>query len=506
MKALACWFVRLLTVLLISGEAAVNAVAADEQPLGEFEAHGDIGSPRHSGGAAYDAERDEFVISGSGTNMWDKRDQCQFVWKKVTGDFVLSARMKFVGAGVDPHRKIGWMVRQNMQPDSPYADVAVHGDGLTSLQFRRKQGELTEEVASEIKAPDVVQLERVGQMYRMSVARDGEPLVGEEIAGLELGEEVYVGLFVCAHNANVVESARFDNVRITVPAPADFVPYQDYVGSRLEILNLESGHRTVVSRVDDSLQAPNWTVDGKALIYNRNGRLYRFDLASRSAEEIDTDFATNNNNDHVLSFDGEQLAISHQDEANDGRSVIYTLPTSGGTPKQVTAGDVQSYLHGWTPDAKTLVFTGVRNGATDIYVIPSAGGDEKQLTVNAGLNDGPEYSPDGKTIYFNSSRSGKMQIWRMNPDGSDQRQVTDDGFNNWFPHVSPDGKWIAFLSFLPEVPPEEHPFYKHVYLRLMPVEGGEPRVIAYVYGGQGTINVPSWSPDSRALAFVSNTQ
>jgi Tol biopolymer transport system component len=153
-----------------------------------------------------------------------------------------------------------------------------------------------------------------------------------------------------------------------------------------------------------------------------------------------------------------------------------------------------------------MVYTGERGGVYDIYRIPSDGsGPEVRLTSGGGLNDGPEYSPDGKYIYFNSSRSGKMQLWRMNPDGSDQRQITDDGFNNWFPHISPDGKWIAFVSFGSDVSPTDHPYYRQIYLRLMPVAGGNPRVIAYVYGGQGTMNVPSWSPDSRHVAFVSNT-
>jgi Tol biopolymer transport system component len=98
-----------------------------------------------------------------------------------------------------------------------------------------------------------------------------------------------------------------------------------------------------------------------------------------------------------------------------------------------------------------------------------------------------------------------MQLWRMKPDGKDPEPVTNDEYNNWFPHLSPDGRQIAFLSYGNDVAPAEHPYYKQVYLRLMPVEGGAPRVIAYVYGGQGTINVPSWSPDGRMLAFVSNS-
>jgi Tol biopolymer transport system component len=163
-------------------------------------------------------------------------------------------------------------------------------------------------------------------------------------------------------------------------------------------------------------------------------------------------------------------------------------------------------MHGWSPDGKFLVFCGSRNNEFDVYKIPSVGGNETRLTDAKGLDDGPEYSPDGNYIYFNSVRSGTMQIWRMKPDGTGQEQVTNDDFNNWFPHISPDGKWIAFISFLKEeVQPGIHPPYKHVYIRMMPASGGPAKVLAYIYGGQGSMNTPSWSPDSKRIAFVTNT-
>ncbi|HEX9934782.1 MAG TPA: transporter, partial [bacterium] len=150
---------------------------------------------------------------------------------------------------------------------------------------------------------------------------------------------------------------------------------------------------------------------------------------------------------------------------------------------------------------KTLAYCAERNGEFDIYTIPADGGEEVRLTTAPGLDDGPDYSPDGRFIYFNSERSGSMQIWRMKPDGSSQELVTSDGYNNWFPHPSPDGKWICFLSYEKGV--QGHPANKDVLLRLMPVDGGEIEVLAKLFGGQGTINVPSWSPDGSSLAFVS---
>jgi TolB protein len=212
----------------------------------------------------------------------------------------------------------------------------------------------------------------------------------------------------------------------------------------------------------------------------------------------------NNNTDHVLSFDGKQLGLSSGVDKLGG-SIGYSVSSTGGMPKQLTPRG-PSYLHGWSPDAKSIIFTGQRNQEFDIYRIPAGGGKEVRLTTATGLDDGPEYTPDGKYIYFNSARTGTMQIWRMKADGSQQEAVTKGDYQDWFPHISPDGKWIVFVSFLKEeVPASDHPFYKHVYLRLLPIAGGEPKVIAYVYGGQGTINTPSWSPDSKKVAFVSNS-
>ena len=186
-----------------------------------------------------------------------------------------------------------------------------------------------------------------------------------------------------------------------------------------------------------------------------------------------------------------------------GKPLIYVLPVSGGTPVQITA-DGPSYWHGWSPDGRTLAYCAERNNNFDVYTIPTSGGTESRLTTAAGLDDGPDYSPDGQYIYFNSERSGRMQIWRMHADGSAQEQVTDDEFNNWFPHPSPDGKWLVFLSYGAEV--KDHPANKDVTLRLRPLAGGETQVLAKLFGGQGTMNVSSWSPDSKQLAFVSYRQ
>lgn len=484
-----------------------HKVFSQNQSIGIFDGHGDVGSNVKPGSATFIPATGQYVITGAGYNVWGDHDEFQYVWKKMKGDFILYARAEFLGTWVNYHRKVGWMVRKSLDGNSAHVNAVEHGDGLTSLQFRRTAGAQTEEHKLKMTHANILQLERKGNQYIMRAAIYGEAFETDTIKDIDLGQEVYIGLFVGSHNADVLETGVFSNVRINVPynGVAD-QRTQMTLGSNLELLEVASGRRDIVYTVPYSIQGPNWTTDGKSIIFNDyKGLLYNFDLDARKSVQIKTGKVTNNNNDHVLSFNGSELGISSNVKELGG-SIIYTVPVSGGTPKQITPKG-PSYLHGWSPDGKSLVFCGDRNGEFDVYKVPSEGGPEIRLTDAKGLDDGPEYTPDGKYIYFNSVRSGLMQIWRMKPDGSNQEQVTNDEFDNWFAHISPDGKWMVFLSFLKEeVAPGIHPPYKHVYLRLMPTDGkGAPKVIAYIYGGQGTINVPSWSPDSKRVAFVSNS-
>jgi Tol biopolymer transport system component len=481
-----------------------DPISAQDYSKGLFDGHSDVGACKLKGDMIYSPAEQEYIISGSGDNIWSGEDQFHFAWKKLKGDFILSARVRFIGEGSHLHRKAGWMIRQSFDPGSEHISATVHGDGLTSLQYRLSAGNEMSERKSQVVSPDIIQLERKGNRFILSCAVMGEPFDTVMIADAAMNGEVYAGLFICSHDNNVIEKARFSNVRVTIPAKDDFVPYRDFIGSNLEVMDVETGLRKIIYQSPVSIQAPNWSVDGKYLIYNSGGLLYKFDLDKGEPEVIRSGFATSNNNDHVLSFDGTMIGISHHVASEENKSIIFTLPVEGGTPKRITSLG-PSYLHGWSPDGKYLTYTADRHDNFDIYKISVRRKKEIRLTDAPGLDDGPEYSPDGKYIYFNSVRTGAMQIWRMKADGSQQEQLTSDEYNNWFPHISPDGNWIVFLSFRPDVKADDHPFYKHVYIRLMPAEGGTPRVIAYLYGGQGTINVPSWSPDSKKIAFVSNS-
>ncbi len=279
--------------------------------------------------------------------------------------------------------------------------------------------------------------------------------------------------------------------------------YREDDESILEIYDIEKGTREVIYEFDYLIEAPNWSKDGKFLIYNSNGRIFRFELATKKIYEVFSDFVNDCNNDHVLSPDGNNIAVSHATK-EDGKSRVYTLPLDGGVPRLITPM-APSYLHGWSPDGKYLAYCAEREGEYDIYVIAAEGGEEKRLTNAIGLDDGPEYDPTGTYIWFNSVRSGLMQAWRMKSDGSEQTQMTfDEEWNTWFPHVSPDGKTVVMVAYKKgDLKPSEHLPHKFVELRLMSAEGGEVKTAVKLFGGQGTINVNSWSPDSKKFAFVS---
>ena len=279
--------------------------------------------------------------------------------------------------------------------------------------------------------------------------------------------------------------------------------YGQKVTSVLQILDTKSGKVTTVKEFPYLIEAPNWTKDGKWLLYNSGGKIHCISPNGKKTKDISTGQVFNCNNDHVLSADGKSLAVSAEAPGLRG-SRVFILPIEGGEPRLVTR-HAPSYLHGWSPDGKTLCYCAERNGEFDVYSISASGGEEVRLTTAEGLDDGPEFSPDGKYIWFNSVRTGLMQVWRMNADGSDQRQMTfDEDLNSWFPHVSPDGKKVILIAYHKgDLLPGEHLANKNVVLRVMNVDGSGLRTVHELFGGQGTINVNSWAPDSRRVAFVS---
>jgi dipeptidyl aminopeptidase/acylaminoacyl peptidase len=391
-----------------------NVILARPANPSLFSTNKDIGWPRHAGSVVCHPSAGTYLVSGGGSNMWARTDDFHFVYKEMSGDLSFSAGVRWPKPGGNPHRKACLMIRQSLDPDSPYVDVAQHGVGLTALQFREAKRGNTQEIQSGFSGPARIGLEKRGDYVSFWISNNGEELhpAGGSFK-LPLTKPFYVGLAVSAHDNNTIEQAEFSRVELkALPPLAAHVRGQ--VQSTLEFMPIASTDRTIVYHTNVNIQAPHWTRDNH-LIFNCGGRWYKIGI------------------------------------------------TNGSVPEPINIQD-------------------------------------------PGLDDTPEHSPDGQYIYFNSERSGLMQIWRMKTDDSEQTQMTpNDGHNNWFAHISPDGRRMVFLTFDKDVKPNDHPASRDVTLRMMPANGGAITTLAKFFGGEGTINVPSWSPDSRNIAFVTCT-
>jgi len=485
-----------LTVFAALALYTPPAHAEQVEHVGVFQGQQDIGTVLHPGSAEFDQENFSYTVAGSGENMWFGEDDFHFAWRKMSGDVSLTASITFVGATGNNHRKGVLMIRKTLDGNSIVSDLAVHGDGLTSLQFRDTTGGNMAEVQTNVSTPKMVRIEKRGDFFYAFVSGpDGKLHPSGAATKLPLDGPFYIGIGVCSHDKDVIEKAVFSNVALKQLPPASG---KTVLVSTLEAVPL-AGDRRVQYTAVEHFEAPNWTPDGKAFIFNQDGLIRRLEIGSSEATIIPTAPQNKCNNDHGFSPDGKMLAISDMsDEVK--KSQVYIVPAAGGTPRLVTRNG-PSYWHGWSPDGKTLAFAAVRDGKFDIFTIPAEGGEETRLTSATGTNDGPEYTRDGAWIYFNSERTGHMQIWRMKADGTKQEQVIFDDTSDWFPHFSPDGQLMTFLAY--PAGTAGHPPNKDVELRLMSVKDKKVTVLARFFGGQGTINVPSWSPDGKRIAFVS---
>lgn len=486
------------------------AVSSGAATAGIFEGHGDIGVNPKGGAVEFNPAANEYRITGGGANIWAAQDAFHFLWRRVSGDVTLTADVQFIGSGVQAHRKAVLMIRQDLTPDAAYADAALHGDGLTSLQYRLTAAGQTQEIQSPLKGPVRLRIERKGNQFTMYAGTPGGELTASGPVTVELKDPVYVGLGVCSHDADVLETAVFSNVLLSGGMqPARRGPRYR---SSLVIYDLASKSARTLYSADTVWEAPNWTPDGKYLLANSGGRIYRLDANAQgnvTPIPLDIDPMYSCNNDHGPSWSGKLLAFSASTPSV-RQSQVFIADADGRNARLITP-KTPSYFHGWSPDDQWITFIAERGDKNyDVYRIPAAGGQEERLTTSTGYEDGSEYSPDGKWIYYNSDRAGNQDVWRMpasgaGPNDSLAQRITSDEWQDWFPHISPDGKRMVFLSFPPEV--KDHNGRMEVQLRMMDAPGATaatPKVetVVKIFGGQGTINVNSWSPDSRKFAYV----
>ena len=423
--------------------------------------------------ARYRELAEELEKAGAGLLIHNKKeDICIRVNGKTAYEYLLEACGEKVGAEVDA----GWMYCGGVDPEE---FLWAHADRVKAVHY--KDMKITGQEAPLGKG--MVDLKACFQFARANGALQ---IVDMDAATLE--DTCRAGKMLSGWTGD-----------------------RDNTDSILCTMDVETGEETVLHEFPGIIEAPNWLNDGNTLLYNADGKIYRYEIDKDHVEQVDTGFCVQCNNDHVPSPDNQLLAVSCMPpELTDGtyESHIYVLPMTGGEPKDLT-GPGLSYLHGWSPDGKELAYCAFRKKPEEeimrieICTIPSDGGKETCLTDGKGYNDGPEYSPDGKHIWFNSTRSGLMQVWRMNRDGSGLTQMTDSDANNWFGHVSPDGKHVIYLTFAKgELEPNEHLPNMYVSLGMMDYDGQNKKKLLDLFGGQGSINVNSWAPDSRRIAYV----
>src|SRR5712671_2107677 len=242
------------------------------EAVGAFEDHADTGIAPRAGAAVFDAADSQYRVTGGGANIWGAADAFHYVWKRVSGDITFTADIRFLGTGAVAHRKAALMIRQSLDPGAAYADVVVHGDGLTSLQFRPTAGAITQEIRSTRKGPVRIRIERRGDLFNMFVGEPGQPLDRAGPATVVLHDPVYAGMAVCSHNPDVVETAVFSNVSVQARP-------RQIVRSKVSVYDLKTRSTQILFTADKIFEAPNWSPDGKYLLVNSEGFLWRLPLS-----------------------------------------------------------------------------------------------------------------------------------------------------------------------------------------------------------------------------------
>jgi TolB protein len=497
--------VAALSALALGTAVSVLAAPSTSGP-GDFADQSDVGLVTPPGDARYTATSDTYTLTGAGANTWYHVDGFHYLWKKMSGDVDLTADIHFPPVtyrhAPDPHRKGILMFRQTLDSGGIYAAAAVHGSGMTALQYRRERGANSEDIELNIDVPQTLRIEKRGDAFTLYLSMKGESLhpVGASIT-LHLKAPFYVGLGVVSHDPDTVDRVEFRRVRVQAPPPLNKgVPLVRH--STLRTIQTEDQYRrAMVIRTGTALmQSANWLPHNSNIFVYEGGHMlaipYLDPAAGGQAQTIDTGSLVDCSGNYGLSPDGQSLAVSCE-AVHGGPHQVYVLPPGGaGAPRQVTHG-AQSFFHAWSPDSKTIAFTRGSASKADIFTVAATGGEARQLTRDT-LNDGPDYSADGKFIYFDSARSGQLQIWRMRTDGSGAEQITDDESRNTSPHLSPDGRTLAFLA----QPPGAGDGIGDAAIRIVTLNDGLIRTLTRFQGNRDSFSMYGWGDDNH-VAFVS---
>ena len=503
---------RACLALLICAGMTVSAQAAGPartraSGLGLFQSETDIGNAVPAGSAHYDADRNIYTIASAGANTWYHVDHFNYLWRRAAGDLAITARISFppprYGHEPNPHRKGLLMFRQSLAPGAAYVDAALHGVGLTALQYRRERGANTPDIELTGDAPQTIRLEKRGDTFTLYVSGRGETLhqVGASVQ-VHLRPPFYVGLGALSHDAQTTDVIEFSHVAIErlkpLPPSAKRVLY-----STLQTIEFTNQYRraVVIRSVRGYMQSADWAPDGKSILVWEDGRILRIPYLDPDGggppQPIDMRGLGGCSGNFGLSPDGKVLAVSCSSVPGGAHQVFLLPAAGGGAPRQLTRGAAPSFFHAWSPDGKSVAFTRGSASHADIFIIPAAGGAATRLTSDT-VDDGPVYSPDGQYIYFDSSRSGATQIWRMRSDGSQAEQLTDDDSLNSSPHISPDGMTLAFLS---QHPGQHAGGYGPAVVKVMRFDDGLIQSVVGLKGDRGSFSMQPWGNPKR-FAFI----
>jgi len=501
-------------VVFLAGAAAIPLPAQEVLPPWK---HQDIGAAKTPG----TAEQAAGVFTLQGTmDIWGQSDGCHIAWQPLHGDAEFSARVVAMEnpGGVD-HAKASLCIRESLGPGARHVTICVTPADGTQFLYRSQANGKTVRIFADTEAqkssvpkgqfPCWLRIVRRGRQFSGYESADGKKWQLSGRIEIDLPTNTVIGLAASSHRTDILTKATFDHVKLSAQPANPLSNSSKKRCSQLATIGIDGTDKRLVYQTSDRIEVPNWSPDGKWLVFNSKGSLWRIpaDGGARPGR-ISTGGVMDINNDHVLSPDGKTIYFSAGEH-------LYAVPFAGGQPRRISNDQAPErkfkyYLHGISPDGKTLAYTGAEVagddawGGLDLYTIPAAGGADRRLTKSPKPSDGPEFSSDGKWIYFNSELNaevpGHSQCYRMAPDGSGIEQLTRDERVNWFPHISPDRSWAVYISFPPGT--VKHPENRDVILRRMKPDGSEQADILRFNGGQGTINVTSWSPDSKRFAFV----